>query len=87
MLLLPGNPEFSRLLAVPPPNKGERFYVVRPGGSGLMESVSDDELDEYLLSGEYDERLDEIDKQDSIAINESITSDILYLPCSVSING
>lgn len=82
MLLLPGSPEYNRLLAVPPPNRGERFYVVRPGGSGLMESVSDSELDEYLNSGEYDERLDEIGDNE-IEINSELRSDVLYLPCSI----
>lgn len=82
MLLLPGDAEYNRLLAVPPPNQGERFYVVRPGGSGLMESVSDDELDEYLLSGEYEERLGEIGESE-LEINEELRSDVLFLPCSI----
>lgn len=82
MLALPGTPEYNRFLAVPPPNQGERFYVVRPGSAGIMEAVSDDELDEYLLSGEYDERLDEI-ANDEIEINQDLRSDVIYLPCSI----
>jgi hypothetical protein len=70
-------------MAIPPPDS-DHAYVVRPGGSRLMESVSVDELDEYLLSGEYDERLDEIEEEDAAIEIEQPRSSILYLPTAVS---
>lgn len=82
-LLLPGDPQFNAWMAIPPPDTNHA-YVVRPGGNGLMESVSADELDEYLLSGEYDERLDEIEEEDAVIEIEQPRSNILYLPTAVS---
>jgi hypothetical protein len=72
-------------MAIPPPDTNHA-YVVRPGGNGLMESVSIDELDEYLLSGEYDERLEEIEEEDTTTVIEieQPRSNILYLPTAVS---
>ncbi len=82
-LLLPGDPEFRFWLAIPPPDS-QHAYVVRPGGNGLQESVSVEELDDYLLSGEYDERLEEIDEEDAAIEIEQPRSSILYLPTAVS---
>lgn len=85
MLLLPGDPTFYQWMALPPPDR-HHAYVVRPGGSGLMESVTADQLDDYLLSGEYDERLEEIvdsDEPTAIEIDQP-RSNILYLPTAVS---
>ncbi len=74
-------------MAIPPPD-GDYAYVVRPGGSPLMESVTPDELEEYLLSGEYDERLEEIEEEDadleSVVEIEQPRSSILYLPTAIS---
>lgn len=66
-LILPGCPEFNLALGSFPPGwqrerdrlSGEFAFVVRPG-VGIWEPVGPDALDEYLLGGEYDERLEEI---------------------------
>ncbi|WP_416671549.1 hypothetical protein [Egbenema bharatensis] len=71
MLILPGDPEFDRTLASPPPNwrevaarnSGEYAFVAR-SGSGLLEPVSFRELDDYLEGGEYAQRLQESDQTD-----------------------
>ncbi|NEP17821.1 MAG: hypothetical protein F6J97_13100 [Leptolyngbya sp. SIO4C1] len=87
-LLLPGDPGFSYYLNLPPPDPRQKVnYVVRSGG-GLMEAVDDGGLAEYFSSGEYDERLSQIEEEnpsEEILI-EGITSDVLYLPCSVCIS-
>ena len=65
-LILPGDPQFDRTLASPPPNwqqvaarhRGEFAFVAR-SGSGLLEPVSYQELEEYLEGGEYAQRLQE----------------------------
>ena len=70
-LILPGDPEFDRTLATPPPNwvsvaarhQGEFAFVAR-SGSGLLEPVSFRELDEYLEGGEYAQRLQESGQDD-----------------------
>lgn len=82
MLLLPGQPQFTKWLALPPPSTENCSYVVRPGSFGMMESVNDSQLDEYLNSGEYDERLDEIDNEE-LEINSNLWSSVLYLPISL----
>lgn len=66
LLLLPGDPGFYETLSRPPElNRDDRqLFVVKPG-SLLMEPVNDSEMIEYLYSGEYDERLSEIDGNDS----------------------
>lgn len=67
-LLLPGDPEFSRILATPPPNwshfarsEPDFAFVVR-ADTGLLEPVGQADLDEYLEGGEYDDRLAEIEE-------------------------
>lgn len=70
-LILPGDPEFDRTLSSPPPNwrsvaarhRGEFAFVAR-SGSGLLEPVSYQELDEYLEGGEYAQRLQESGQED-----------------------
>lgn len=67
MLLLPGDPEFDRALATPPPNWRQfaanqpSFAFVARAGSGILEPVSMADLEDYIEGGEYDERLDEIE--------------------------
>lgn len=71
MLILPGDPEFDRTLATPPPNwrevaarySGEFAFAAR-SGSGILEPVSFRALDEYLEGGEYAQRLQESDQED-----------------------
>lgn len=60
MLLLPGDPEFERTLGtVLPPAAPGQVFIVR-AGSSILEPATPDEVDEYLLGGEYDERLEEL---------------------------
>lgn len=80
-LLLPGDPGFNETLASPPPGIQNTNYVVRPG-SMLMEAVTEAELREYLLSGEYADRTGEIEAE--IPTNEGLASDVLILPTSIS---
>lgn len=70
-LILPGDPQFDRTLAMAPPpnwreiaarNTGEFAFIMR-SDSGLMEPVSHRELDEYLYGGEYEERLEAIEDE------------------------
>jgi hypothetical protein len=73
-IILPGHPFFDDYLySTLPPNWRDYAYrnpdfafVVRPNGSGLLEAVNEEELDDYLESGEYDERLTEIKDDDLI---------------------
>jgi len=62
LILLPGEPGFAEILATPPPDPGKDYaYVVMPGSGGLLARVDPGrELDEYLLGGAYQERLEEI---------------------------
>lgn len=71
LLLLPGQPGFSQILATPLPIPGQNF-ICRAGSDVLEPVAAGSEAErEYFLSGEYDARLEEIE------------SDILYLPCHV----
>lgn len=74
-LLLPGDPAFYQTLGktLPPDwqrvaqqHSGDYAFVVRPGDGGVMEAVSQDEATEYYNSGEYDERLQEVEAEDEI---------------------
>lgn len=69
MLILPGDPLFADTLACPPPNwqaiaasNSGRFAIVARAGSGILEAVPQQEVDEYLEGGEYAERLLESDQ-------------------------
>lgn len=86
LLLLPGDPGFNEILATPPPDPGRQYaYVVR-AGQQAAEYVSAEDLQDYLEGGEYDQRLSEIDAQaQEVEINQDLTSDVLYLPCSVTL--
>lgn len=72
MLILPGTAEFDWTLGRNlPPNWQQvaeqhhgAFHFVARAGSGLLEPVSTDELEEYLEGGEYDERLMEMGDED-----------------------
>ncbi len=74
MILLPGDPGFSETLAAPPPNWGEvaardgssYAFAVRPDSGGVAEAVTLSELEDFLYSGEYDERLDEIAAEEAL---------------------
>lgn len=67
MIILPGDPEFELTLGIiSPPSTAEAVFIVR-AGSLLMEPVSPAEATEYLYGGEYEERLAEIDADETTA--------------------
>lgn len=68
MLIYPGDPEFDYYLgATLPPDwqqsplveSGSHAFVAR-SGSGLLEPVTQQELDDYMYGGEYEERLEQL---------------------------
>ncbi len=65
-LILPGDPAFSWTLgtALPPTQNQDAVFIQRPG-SLLLEPVTGRDLDEYLLSGEYDDRMAEIETEEA----------------------
>ena len=65
-LILPGDPAFHWTLgtALPPTQQQDAVFVQRPG-SLLLEPINPDDLDDYLLSGEYDERQAEMEQEES----------------------
>jgi hypothetical protein len=74
MIILPGTPEFDLTLGRNlPPNwghvaaqNGGLCHFVARAGSGILEPVSESELEEYLEGGEYEERLDEMGDEDEL---------------------
>lgn len=61
-LILPGDIEFECTVnsILPPSERKDVVYIQRPG-SLLLEAVPPEEVYEYLGSGEYDERIAEMD--------------------------
>lgn len=64
LLLLPGDLEFEQTLATPPPDwrrvaeqTGGSYAFVADSESGLLRTVDGLGCREYLLGGEYDQRL------------------------------
>lgn len=60
MIILPGNPDFYRTLATPPPgwrnqisSSNNAFFIARQGL--LLEPCTEQEYLEYVNSGEFDE--------------------------------
>ncbi|MGG6296303.1 hypothetical protein ACQ4M4_18085 [Leptolyngbya sp. AN02str] len=81
-IFLPGDAGFYETLAITPPDPlCEHNFVVR-SGSLVAEPVSDDELEEYLLGGEYDEKLMQNEEME-----RSLNPTPLYLPCSLVVDG
>ena len=74
MLILPGDPEFDQTLGRNlPPNWGQVagqnsgcFHFVARSGSGILEPVGAQDLEEYLEGGEYEERLQEMGDEDTL---------------------
>ncbi len=70
MLILPGHPLFDLTLMCPRPDwhetaaKDNQYAFVAEPYSGLMRPATQDELEDYLYGGEYDERLVEIGEDD-----------------------
>lgn len=80
-LILPGDVEYECTLngTLPPVQEGiQPLYIQRPG-SLLLEVATPEEMTEYLLSGEYDERLDEMPDDDDEEWN---LEDFLILPAT-----
>ena len=85
MLLLPGDPEFEKTLGQTlPPDwqvKAEQlsgeFGLIAHAETGLLETVSFAEIDEYVYGGEYDARLSEIDFGDFEETDEFECGDLL----------
>lgn len=90
-LIYPGHPDFHVWLAVPPPDPGQNVCYVHRPGAAVAEAINVEVLDDYLLSGEYEARLDEIDGLNETEDTETIVSeddgrsDVLYLPVSVTL--
>jgi hypothetical protein len=89
-LIYPGHPDFQAWLALPPPAPRKNVCYIHRPGAAVAEAIDVEVLDDYLLSGEYDERLDEIEGNQSVSPNaephnEEFSSDVLYLPVSVSL--
>lgn len=75
LIILPCDPEFHQTIGqnLPPGwvDESNRIgyacrFVVSPE-TGLMRPVTNEELDEYLYGGEYDERLEQIGQADGLA--------------------
>ena len=72
-LILPGDPEFDCVLAnAPPPNwrsfawdnSGECVFVA-DSSTGILRPANWSDTDDYVLGGEYEERLASIDEDDA----------------------
>lgn len=70
-IILPGDPGFYETLGNLPPNWGQvaantsgDFSLIARAGTGILEAVSTQEVEEYLWGGEYDERLLEMGDDD-----------------------
>ena len=82
-LILPGTEEFNNTLAQFPPNWkevawrncGEYAHIVRPNSGGLIETVPTSVAEEYYFSGEYDERLNQLEIP-----TDEITTELFYDP-------
>jgi hypothetical protein len=69
-LILPGHPFFDQYLHATLPPDWRNFayhnpdfaFVVRADGSGLLEAVNEDELEEYVEDGELDQREAEMEE-------------------------
>lgn len=66
-LILPGHPFFDEYLysTLPPGWRDYAFHnpdfaFVGKSGSGILEAVSEEDFEEYIEGGEYDERLEEM---------------------------
>ena len=74
LILLPGDLEFERTLASPPPNWREVAHragtvaFVADADSGLLRAVDGLGCQEYLLGGEFEERLSSLYEPDEDGI-------------------
>lgn len=82
-LILPGDLEFDLTVngVLPPVQNGvQPLYIQRPG-SLLLEAATPAEMTEYLLSGEYDDRLaemgDDADEEDDEAWTDDYQTSLI----------
>lgn len=69
-LILPGDPEFYTTLGtITPPAAPDHVFIVR-AGSLILEPASPAEVDDYLQSGEYEQRLAEMGDDDDWDFDE-----------------
>ena len=75
LILLPGDLEFERTLATPPPDwrdlafrNGGKVAFCADSDSGLLRAVDGRGCQEYLLGGEYEERLSSLYEADEDGI-------------------
>ena len=71
MLILPGTDLFDLALATIPPewawrDMGDNVSFVADADSGLLRPVTPRDLEEYVLGGEYDQRLADIEDDDEL---------------------
>ncbi|MEH2198638.1 hypothetical protein [Nostoc sp.] len=74
LIILPGDPEFDWTLQTSIPPHWRQVAQQDPGGfafcaragSGVLEPMTDEDLEEYLYGGEYDERLEQIGEADLV---------------------
>jgi len=61
LLLLPGEPGFNEILAIPPPSR-DSAYIVPLHLGGVMVAVDPEskEFETYMEGGEYAERIEDI---------------------------
>ncbi|MEH2434973.1 MAG: hypothetical protein V7K25_12090 [Nostoc sp.] len=72
LIILPGDPEFDWTLQTSIPPHWRQVAQQDPNGfafcaraeSGVLEPMTDKDLEEYLYGGEYDERLEQIGEAD-----------------------
>lgn len=62
-IILPGDPIFDwTLFSCPPPGRqADQLYFVVDAETGFMRPANQKEVNEYIYSGEYDARLQNID--------------------------
>lgn len=62
MLTLPGDPLFDFIInTCPPPGQTpDQLYFVVDSETGLIRNANKQQLEDYLFSGEYDDRLQDI---------------------------
>lgn len=70
LIITPDDPRFEETLntRLPPGQRISNHFVM--GVDGIMRHVSEEELEDYLYGGEYDERCDIADIEDDVIYDE-----------------
>jgi hypothetical protein len=78
LLLLPGQPGFDETMATAMQpgwqqtrDSADGFFAFALRADGLMVPLADDELDDYLLGGEYDEVMENADRDSESLLEEN----------------